>query len=295
MKANLAQQYTDLKISNNIDNKENVNNKEQEVKRNKLNKEDYSESIKLKDLTDKDANNSNTKSFNLEQIKQQKEEEEKILNIFKNLEKKTINVLEVKKYGNAIPIGAFCNALTFIVFGIYKARILPDEFANIWTLMALFGGLGQITAGILELMKGREFPSFFYLIYGIYCFSHYILRIFTDRFGKYDLCIYYIVCLLLSTPIVIYSIKINLIYLLQSIFTSLYFLSNAIGEGIDEYILIEQVAGSFQIISGVFSFIIFLSQVINALHSNFYIRTFPFDVNNQIDFIRQIRSKEHSN
>ena len=289
---NLEQQNTDNKLDNIKDNKENTYIEEQEVKRDKI---DYSESLKLKELTEKDAINSKEKSIFLYNIKKQKEEEEKIMTIFNNLKTKTLNVSEVRKYGNAIPIGAFCNSLTFVVFGIYKARILPDEYNNIWTLMALFGGLGQITAGIMELMKGREFPSFFYLIYGMYCFSHYLLRIITDRLGKYDLCIYYISCLLLSIPVVIYSLKINLFYLLQSSFISFYFLSNVIGEGIDEYILIEQVAGSLQIISGVLSFYIFLSQMINSSHSNFYIYTFPFDNNNKIDFVRQIQSKEHKN
>ena len=161
--------------------------------------------------------------------------------------------------------------------------------------MALFGGLGQITTGIMELMKGREFPSMFYLIYGLYCLSHYLLRITIDRFGEFDLCIYYIACLLLSIPIIICSIKINLFYLLQTITTSLYFFFNCLGEGINEYILIEQVAGSFLILSGVISFYLFLSQTDNSYSLNHYFPTFPFEINNKIDFIRQTKNKEHKN
>ena len=261
---------------------------------------EYSESIKLKDLTYKnEIDNNNQQQNNSNQMLNRKEFQntelnDKILNTFKELEKQTIYTYEIKKYGNAIPIGSFCNAITFVMFGLYKVRVL-DECTNIWIIMALFGGLGQMTTGIMELIKGREFPSMFYLIYGLYCLSHYLLRVSIDRFGEFDLCIYYIACLLLSIPILIYSIKINLFYLLQTISTSLYFLFNCIGEGINEYILIEQVAGSFLIISGVISFYLFLSQTINAYNFNRYFPTFPFDINNKVDFIRQTKNKEHKN
>jgi len=254
---------------------------------------DISEAIKLKEFLEKPVTDF---IRNNEEIQNKSKEEylekEKILNLFKELENKTIYIHDVKKFGNSILIGAFCNSITFITFGVYKTRIISDEYTNNWTIMALFGGLGQITAGIMELMKEREFPSFLYLLLGIYCLSHYILRIMTDKFGKYDLCIYYIAFLLLSISTILYSIKTNLIYLLQTIFTSFYFLFNAIGEGINEYILIDQVAGSFQIISGLLSFYLFVSQIINSENYNFYLKTFPFDVNNNIDFIRQVNNKK---
>ena len=129
--------------------------------------------------------------------------------------------------------------------------------------MVLFGGLGQITAGFMELTKGREFPTFLYLIYGLYCSTHYSLRVVVDRFGEYDLCIFFMGFFILSIPLVIYSVKINLIYLLQTICASLYFLSVSIGEAINEYILIEQIGGGFQILSGFLSFYIFFSQSLN--------------------------------
>ena len=58
-----------------------------------------------------------------------------------------------------------------------------------------------------------------------------------------------------------------------------------IGEGICEDIISEQVSGIMQIISGVCSFYIFLSQMFNSLNNNAYLPTFPFDVNNNIDII----------
>lgn len=285
-----------IEQKNNIKIENNENNKELEVKK-KLNPNiEYSESVKLKDLTDKkELGNSQIQPDNLNQKIIEIENQKKIFNIFKELEKKMINISVETKYGNSILLGTFCHFLSFLTFGLYKVGIFPDEYTNIWTNMALFGGLGQMTAGIMELIKGREFPSFIYIVYGLYCFSHYILRLTLDRLGRFDICIFYIICLLLSIPVILYSLKINLIYLLQSSFASLYFLISCIGEGINEFILNEKVAGSFQIISALLSLYLFLSQAFNQYSSNYYIRTFPFDINNKVDFFRKNISKEHNN
>ena len=182
------------------------------------------------------------------------EEQDKIFNYIKE----TQFVFDSKTYSNSIIIGSFCYAITFISFGIFKSRIVSDEYTNIWSVLATYGGLGQITAGILELNKKRQFTSFLYIIYGIYCLTHYLLRILTDRFGEYDLCMFFLAFFLLSVPAIIFSIKINLFFLLQTSLGSLYFLMRCIGEGIFEDILSEQVSGSIQIASGVCSFYIFI-------------------------------------
>jgi succinate-acetate transporter protein len=287
--------------------KENNDKKEKEsyLKEERIQRTEFSESIKLKELNSKNeineitnTNNLNKnqplgdKSYNIpeefsknENITESKNvKEDKQLNIYKELEYTILRTKIVNKYGNSIPIGAFCNAMAFISFGLYKCRLLSDENTNVWSIMVLYGGLGQITAGFMELIKGREFPTFLYLIYGIYCSTHYSLRVIVDRFGEYDLCIFFMGFFILSIPLIIYSFKINLIYLLQTICVSLYFLSVSIGEAINEYILIEQIGGGFQILSGLLSFYIFFSQTVNStLYYN--IKTFPFDENNKIDFI----------
>ena len=287
--------------------KENNDKKEKEsyLKEERIQRTEFSESIKLKELNSKNENNEikNTNNLNKNQPLGDKSDkipeeftknesitesknvkEDKQLNIYKELEYTILRTKIVNKYGNSIPIGAFCNAMAFIIFGLYKCRLLSDENTNVWSIMVLFGGLGQITAGFMELTKGREFPTYLYLIYGIYCSTHYSLRVVVDRFGEYDLCIFFMGFFILSIPLIIYSVRINLIYLLQTISVSLYFLSVSVGEAINEYILIEQVGGSFQILSGFLSFYIFFSQCVN---STFYynLRTFPFDENNKIDFI----------
>ena len=267
-------------------NPNNVQNNESEKKRENLN---LSESIKLKVI--KEINNSlnnNQEPINIPEIMTQEkirqiDEKDKILNYIQGSE----FYVDSKKYSNSVIIGSFCYSITFVCFGIYKSRIITDEYTNIWSLMAMYGGLGQITAGFLELNKKREFSSFLYLIYGIYCLTHYFLRILTDRFGEKDLCMFFLAFFLLSIPAIIYSIKINLFFLLQTSFGSLYFLMRCIGEGITEDILSEQISGIMMIISGVCSFYIFMSQMFNSVSNNVFLPTVPFDVNNNIDIIRK--------
>ena len=271
-------------------NPNNVQNNESEKKRENLN---LSESLKLKII--KEINNSlnnNQEQINIPEIMTQEkirqiDEKDKILNYIQGSE----FYVDSKKYSNSVIIGSFCYSITFVCFGIYKSRIITDEYTNIWSLMAMYGGLGQITAGFLELNKKREFSSFLYLIYGIYCLTHYFLRILTDRFGEKDLCMFFLAFFLLSIPAIIYSIKINLFFLLQTSFGSLYFLMRCIGEGITEDILSEQISGIMMIISGVCSFYIFMSQMFNSVSNNVFLPTVPFDVNNNIDIIRK-RKKE---
>ena len=220
------------------------------------------------------------------------EEQDKIFNYIKE----TQFIIDSKTYSNSIIIGSFCYAISFISFGIFKSRIVSDEYTNIWSVLATYGGLGQITAGILELNKKRQFTSFLYIIYGIYCLTHYLLRILTDRFGEYDLCMFFLAFFLLSVPAIIFSIKINLFFLLQTSLGSLYFLMRCIGEGIFEDILSEQVSGSIQIASGVCSFYIFIYQIYNSFDCRICLPIIPFDVNNGIDFIIQKNvDKSHSN
>lgn len=208
-------------------------------------------------------------------------EKEKVLNYIKE----TQYIIDTSKYSNSILIGSFCYSISFVSFGIFKSRIISDEYTNVWTCLATYGGLGLLTAGFLELNKKRKFTSFLYIIYGIYCLTHYLLRILTDRFGEYDLCMFFLAFFLISLPCIIFSLKINLFFLIQTSFGSLYFLMRCIGEGIVVDALSEQVSGIMQIISGVCSFYIFLSQMFNMFASRPIIPTFPFDINNNVDFI----------
>jgi succinate-acetate transporter protein len=261
-----------------------------------------SESIQFKKIPTKESKTNSNIDISPEKLNipaqiqkgkiRQIEEQDKIFNYIKE----TQFIIDSKTYSNSIIIGSFCYAISFISFGIFKSRIVSDEYTNTWSVLATYGGLGQITAGILELSKKRQFTSFLYIIYGIYCLTHYLLRILTDRFGEYDLCMFFLAFFLLSVPAIIFSIKINLFFLLQTSLGSLYFLMRCIGEGIFEDILSEQVSGSIQIASGVCSFYIFIYQIYNSFDFRICLPIIPFDVNNGIDFIIQKNvDKSHSN
>ena len=98
-------------------------------------------------------------------------------------------------YGNSIILGAICNAIAFIIYGFYRARLYKVNDTFLWSVILLFGGLGQITAGFLEYCKGRTFPCTLYLCLGFYCLTHYAyfvipshleLNYFTDMYYTYD-------------------------------------------------------------------------------------------------------------
>ena len=76
-------------------------------------------------------------------------------------------------YANSIPLGSFCYAIAFIIYGFYRAKVYRVNDTFLWSVILLFGGIGQCTAGFLEYCKGRSFPSTLYLSYGFYCLSHY--------------------------------------------------------------------------------------------------------------------------
>ena len=274
-----------------------------------------SESEKLKKINTKEYtpysfnNNasSNNKNFNTNldsfqealdiprQVHQEKirqnQEKERILSYIKDSQ--FIN--DTKYYSNSIIIGSFCYAISFVSFGIFKTRIISDEYTNIWSCLATYGGIGQLTAGFLELNKRREFTSFLYLIYGLYCLTHYLLRILTDRFGEYDLCMFFLSFFFISLPCILFSLKINLFFLIQTASGSLYFLLRGIGEGVVEDVLSEQISGAMLIVSGVCSFYIFVSQMFNLFEKR-HIPTFPFDINNNVDCINDEKdNKIHNN
>ena len=76
-------------------------------------------------------------------------------------------------FGNSIILGAICNGLVFIIHGFYRCHIYNVNDTFLWSVILLFGGLGQITAGFLENCKGCSFPCKLYICLGFYCLSHY--------------------------------------------------------------------------------------------------------------------------
>ena len=85
-------------------------------------------------------------------------------------------------FGNSIILGAICNALAFIIYGFYRCKVYRVNDTFLWSVILLFGGLGQITAGFLEYCKGRTFPCTLYLCLGFYCLTHYAYYVLPPHF-----------------------------------------------------------------------------------------------------------------
>ena len=188
-------------------------------------------------------------------------------------------------YANAIPLGSFCFALAFIIYGFYRCKVYTVNDTFLWSVILLFGGIGQCTAGFLEYCKGRGFPSALYLTYGFYCLSHYALYIIPQWFNingntsmlynytQDSLCCFYSAWVILAFGLLIGSIKTNLLFILQCLASFAFFLLRAIGEGRGSLGTKRHAAGIFQAIAGFFSLLICFSQLLN--NETFYRPVFP--------------------
>lgn len=199
-------------------------------------------------------------------------------------------------YGNSIPFGAFCNAISFILYGFYRCKAYSINDTFLWGIILIFGGLGQVTAGLLELIKGRSFTANLYLCNGFYCLSHYCLYIIPLKFSKFNmfrinynensLCSFYGFWIIISLPITITSIKINFFYLLQCVSTTAFFLLRCIGERFDIYSVRRHSAGIMEIIAGFLSLYICICQLINDQLGYQFLPAVPFTPNNDIDITK---------
>ena len=204
-------------------------------------------------------------------------------------------------YANAIPLGSFCYALAFIIYGFFRCKIYTVNDTFLWSVILLFGGIGQCTAGFLEYCKGRGFPTALYLTYGFYCLSHYALYIIPQWFNinsntsmlynytQNSLCCFYSAWVVLAFGILIGSIKTNLLFILQCLAAFIFFLLRAIGEGRGSLGTKRHAAGIFQAISGFFSLLICFSQLLN--NETFYRPVFPtcpMSPYNEVDIMNQM-------
>ena len=199
-------------------------------------------------------------------------------------------------YGNAIPLGSFCYALAFITYGFYRCKVYRVNDTFLWAVILLFGGIGQCTAGFLEWCKGRSFVTALYLTYGFYCLSHYAYYIIPEWFfinenqtmlynySENAICAFYSAMVVISFGILLASTRTNLLYILQCITAFVFFLLRAVGEGCGSLGTKRNAAGILQVISGFFSLLICISQLINneALHRPCF-PTCPMSPYNEVD------------
>ena len=218
---------------------------------------------------------------------------ENIKHLVNKLGYSLIYVNRLDFYANSIPIGAFCNAVAFIIFGFTKLKIFTNKDMKenfLQGIVLIFGGLGQITAGFLEFMKARSYSAMLYLTLGFYSFSHFFI---TDEDGntnghesgseKSERGLFFGAWFLIILPLVVASLKINLFFLAQTGCTCLFFLFRWIGEVSDKEGLTYYTSGVFQSLAGLISLYIFGNQIINSVLHKELLPLIPFDRENDID------------
>ena len=202
------------------------------------------------------------------------------------IENSSLIVNRLDYYGNSIPLGAFCFAISFIIYGFYECKVFnkPDTFS--FTVLLLFGGIGQITAGIFEYIKSRTFPTMIYLLYGLYFISFFLsFYYYSDIYDEHNDSrkIFYGTWAGLSFPLVIGSFQTNVVYLLQNITVFAFFIVRCIGECIHKETLNNTVSGILELITGFLSLYLCFSQVLNEHFRYTILPAFPIKKDNEID------------
>lgn len=201
---------------------------------------------------------------------------------------------KINAYGNSIILGSFCYAITFIVYGFYRAKVYTVNESFLWAMILFFGSIGQATAGFLEIIRTRHFTAFLYLTTGFYCLSHFVFYIYPRFFEEESnltfiyysgtVCAFYSAMVVVFFAVVMASLKSNLLLILQTLTGFVFFLLRAVGEGCGSLHTKKNAAGILQVISGFFSLLVFISQVINdVVFGKLTFNTVPMSPNNKID------------
>ena len=190
-------------------------------------------------------------------------------------------------YPNAIPLGAFCLGVSFLLYGFKECGIHEAEDNFLYVVIFFFGGIGQLTAGIFEFIKSRTYPATLYLIYGLYFLSLYVVEKYTKNKAddkKEDILkIFFGSWAFLSAPLIILSVRINLFYLIQNGTSVAFFVIKCIGWCGDYNPLKEIVAGILESVAGVVSLYICYGQILNNHFGSTLLPSIPFKKDNEID------------
>ena len=208
--------------------------------------------------------------------------------LFDKMGREYITCNRLDYYGNGIP------------FGFYRCKVYRVNDTFLWSIILLFGGIGQCTAGFLEYCKGRSFPSALYLTFGFYCLSHYAYYTIPPWFGindnmsmlynysEHSICAFYSAWVVISFGFVLASARTNVLYILQCITAFVFFLLRAVGEGNGSLGTKRNAAGILQAISGFLSLLICFSQILNnETFGSGVFPTCPMDPYNEIDVYNQ--------
>ncbi len=219
---------------------------------------------------------------------------ENIRELLYKLERTALIVNRLDYFGNAIPIGAFCCAITFIILGFKQVHVFKNDDNNstfLSGLIIIFGCFGQITAGLLEYLKVRSFTALLYLTLGFFFFSDWFVEgtdfkniIVITEGDHEEKAFYFGAWFIIMLPLVLASLKTNIFFLAQTGSTLIFFLLRWIGEAADKKGLYDYASGIFQLIAGFVSFYIFCYQIIDEEWKKEILPVLPIDKGNDIDF-----------
>jgi succinate-acetate transporter protein len=215
--------------------------------------------------------------------------DEQIDDLLNKLNTTSLLVNRLDYYGNTIPLGAFCFGISFVIYGFSECKVFDKSDTFSFLVLLLFGGLGQITAGICEYIKSRTFPTVCYLLYGLYFISFFLGYYYKDLVLGEVKCrqIFYGTWAGLSLPVFIASLKTNVIYLLQNLSVFAFFIVRCIGECKNWNVLNEIVSGILELVTGFLSLYLCCSQVINEHFRRTILPAFPINKENEIDINTQ--------
>ena len=223
--------------------------------------------------------------------------EDQVDSLLYNINNYALLVNKLDFYGNSIPLGAFCFALSFIMYGFFECKIHKTDDKFLYIILLLFGGIGEIITGLFEYIKGRTFPSNLYLIYGIYFICFYFVKSsFKDNSSSYTKECYrffYGSWAGLTFPLLIGSLNTNVFYLLQTFFVCALFVVKCIGACYDVDAMNGLVSGILEIIVGAISLYICINQIINESLGFQLLPSFNIIKDNEIDLdINKDKDKE---
>ena len=207
--------------------------------------------------------------------------------LFYEINNYSLIVNKIDTYGNVIPLGSFCFSISFILYGFYETKVNKNADDYFYLIILLLGGLGQILAGILEYIKGRTFPANLYLLYGIYFISIYYINevnnsLLDDKIIK---AFYYGSWAVLSFPIFVGSLRINVFFMVQTLVSFAFFVVKCIGEYKEINKMKGLASGILELITGFISLYICFNQIIHATLKFQALPSFPFSNENDIDII----------
>ena len=273
-------------MSADLEKKEGNDNKESEIPEEVLNSKTGPYKLKQRKINEK----------NFFKIQSMPSFEEDIDYLFWDIKNYSLLVNKIDTCGNSIPIGSFCFAIAFVLLGFKECKVnsSADDFFKF--ILLIFGGLGQLIAGILEYIKGRTFPSNLYLIYGTYFISYYYLCYDEDFENKKELrAFYYGSWGVLSLPFFVGSVKTNIFYLVQTGVTLAFFIIRCIGEYKHIEKMNEYASGVLELVTGFVSLYICINQIINENFKFNAIPSIPLSEDNEIDIIIKERENEKEN